>query len=482
MHGIVLTQRPEDWEIIQQVEGKATIHLAGRFKVIEDAIEVGVASANPIVRVVREDDNYTIIPWHVVDKINRTKEFEGTFETDITIPEGGLYRIDTSLETKSTLPNVTWLYRGDSVLHIGIGDLFIIAGQSNSSGYSRDFCPDPPHLCVHLFRNRSKWDLATHPMNESTNAEGLANEEWGTPGTSPYLSFGKVYYQATGRPVGFVQTSLGGSPMKRWNPVDGDLYANMLDKISMTGGKYTGVLWYQGCSDTDPKIAVDYFDNFKEMVEALRKKLGYEIPFFTMQLNRQINGINDEAWGMVREAQRKASLEIPKVYLMTTTNLALSDGIHNSAMSNLVLGEKIARQAIEKLYGGDFFEPPYIEKVCVLSKDEKEIEKIEGEWLKLTYANIKNCITMYSTLPKDSGFDLEDEEGTIEVLETKTNRSNHSDLMIKVSRIPKAYVYISYLWEANPQGIPFVDEVTFLPPVSLYKAKYRIEETSYEKC
>lgn len=474
MHGIVLTERPDDWQILQQTDGKATVLLKGKFKVIQAAINVGVASANPIVRVVREDDNFMVIPWHEARTVHRISDYEGTFETELTLPEGGLYRIDTSLETKSTLPNVTWLYRGDSVLHLGVGDLFIIAGQSNSSGYSRDFCPDAPHLCVHLFRNRSKWDLATHPMNESTDAEGLANEEWGIPGTSPYLSFGKEYYRETGRPVGLVQTSLGGSPMKRWNPTDGDLYANMIDKIRLTGGKYAGVLWYQGCSDTEGEAAVNYYDHFKQMVESLRKELGYDIPFFTMQLNRQINGINDESWGMVREAQRKASEEINSVYLMTTTNLSLSDGIHNSAMSNLVLGERLARQALAKLCHHESFDPPFIERVSVLTKKEMDEEKIDGKWLKLSYENISNCIILYSTLPEDSGFKLEDEEGTIEILETKANRSNKNNLLIKVSRIPKESVRISYLWEADPRGIPFVDEVSFLPPVSLYKTEYKI--------
>jgi hypothetical protein len=70
---------------------------------------------------------------------------------------------------------------------------------------------------------------------------------------------------------------------------------------------------------------------------------------------------------------------------------------------------------------------------------------------------------------------LEDKEGKIEVLETKTNRSNKNKLFIKVSRIPKDFVDISYLWEANPKGIPFVDEVSFLPPVSMYKVRYQID-------
>ena len=71
MHGIVLTQKPDDWQIFQQVEGKAGVCIKGKYKVIKDAIDVGVVSVHPIVRVVREDDNYMIIPWHEVETEER---------------------------------------------------------------------------------------------------------------------------------------------------------------------------------------------------------------------------------------------------------------------------------------------------------------------------------------------------------------------------------------------------------------------------
>ena len=197
MHGITLTKAPADWEILQQENGKASVALKGNFQVHPAAIEVGVERVTPVVRVMREDDNMTVIPWTNADHFTCNEKFQGEFEVTLEIPAGGPYRIDTSLETKSTVPDLTWLYRGDCVLHLGVGNLFIIAGQSNSAGYSRDFCIDPPSMDVHLYRNRNKWDIASHPMNESTFAGSLANEEMGVPGVSPYLAFGKTYGKMT---------------------------------------------------------------------------------------------------------------------------------------------------------------------------------------------------------------------------------------------------------------------------------------------
>ena len=173
--------------------------------------------------------------------------------------------------------------------------------------------------------------------------------------------------------------------MSRWKPGEGDLYRNMTKRFRQTGGKYAGILWYQGCSDTEPEAAEQYYANFKEYVEAVRKELGYDIPVFTMQLNRQINGIHDACWGKVREAQRRAAEEIPHVHVISTTNLNLSDGIHNSAQANVVLGEKLANQCFGVLGGGAEFEAPALASAELVTETERERLELarEGSWLKM---------------------------------------------------------------------------------------------------
>lgn len=471
MHGIVLTQAPADWQILQQQEGSAAVTLKGKYKVHSAALKVGVEYAVPQYRVMGEEDNMTVIPWTRMEGIEEGEGFTGTFETTFRMPVGGLYRIETSLETKSTLPGVTWLYRGDCVLHLGVGDLFVIAGQSNSSGYSRDFCPDPPSLMVHLYRNRSCWDLACHPLNESTGIEGMANEEMGIPGVSPYLSFGKKYYRLTGRPVGLIQTSLGGSPMSRWTPDQGELYRNMLEKMRQAGNRFAGVLWYQGCSDTAPGQSELYAERFRQYVASVRRELGYEIPFFTMQLNRQINGLYDECWGAVREAQRRAALELPGVHILSTTNLSLSDGIHNSAPSNVVLGEKLAMQCHAVLNRGEEYEAPALREAALVTPEEKEGLKLEGAWLKLTYDHVKNVLLVFSGLGEDSGFTLKDQAGPVAVKAIRSNREDKNHIYLELEREPEGRTLLSFAWQADPVKVLPVDETTYLPPLSCYEVE-----------
>jgi hypothetical protein len=458
MHGITLTKSPADWEIMQQTDGSAEIFLAGTYQVHPAAIEVGVECAKPMARVMREDDNTAVIPWTYLENCPG-ENFSGTFSGTIRIPAGGLYRIETCLETKSTLPDLTWLYRGDCVLHFGVGNVFLVAGQSNSAGYGKDYAMDPPDLSVHLFRNRSRWDLACHPMNESTGAGSLPNEEMGIPGVSPYLSFGKNFSKISGCPVGLVQTTLGGSPISRWLPKTGDLYQNLLDKIALTGGKYAGVLWYQGCSDADETNAPLYLERFRSMVEDLRSHLGYEIPFFTFQLNRFLDAPENGCWGIVREAQRQAAETMPEVYILPTTNCAQSDAIHNSAHANMMLGEKLAKLCGHVLCGKEPFFAPELESACL--KDDNVLE--------LTYKNVRLGFSLYSSVGSKSGFTVTDDDGEIEITRIRANREDRNHMYLYLSRAPKGAVSLSFAWQADPVVYPPVDEITFLPPLSCYK-------------
>ena len=110
MHGITLTKAPADWEILQQENGKASVALKGNFQVHPAAIEVGVERVTPVVRVMREDDNMTVIPWTNADHFTCNEKFQGEFEVTLEIPAGGPYRIDTSLETKSTVPDLSLIH------------------------------------------------------------------------------------------------------------------------------------------------------------------------------------------------------------------------------------------------------------------------------------------------------------------------------------------------------------------------------------
>lgn len=458
MHGVFIEKGLSDWQIVQHQNGFADVTLSGSWIVTKNAVKQGVERATPMIRVLKEDDGSQIIPWEAAStSIPDNTGYAGTWETTLHIPAGGLYRIETGLRTTSTQPGIWWMFRGDTRLHLGVGDVFLIGGQSNSAGYGKDTAFDPPELGVHLYRNRHQWDIASHPFHESSFNAGVANAEEGVSGNSPYLSFGKAFRKLSHYPVGLIATAKGGMPMKKWEPGRGSLYQNMLEQAKACG-PIAGVLWYQGCSDTDSKY-VDYKERYYGMIEQFRKDLGYPVKFFTFQLNRQINGFNDEGWGVVREAQRTASHDFEDLYILPTINCGLSDAIHNNAHSCMLLGERMARMCGHVLYNTPAFFAPEIASATA-----------EGNVLKLTFNNVEQSFMIPSDRGFECGFTLQDKDGNeIPVLKMKKEEGNGNTLLLSFeNELPKGCV-VSFAWEANPVAFPILDEVTFLPPLSFYK-------------
>lgn len=457
MHGVFIENGLSDWQIIQHENHMGRTCLSGTWVVPKAAIKQGVEYARPMIRILHEDDNSQLQPWSYTEYETNEDQISGTWKAELEIPAGGLYRIETALETKGTAPGILWIFRGDCRLHIGVGDIFVIGGQSNSAGYGKDPAYDPPELGVHLFRNRHTWDLATHPMNESSFGADTKNAEMGVSGNSPYLTFGKTFKRYSHYPVGFIATAMGGMPMKRWKE-DGGLYLNMVKQTKACGGKVAGVLWYQGCSDTDEKNASAYKEKHYNMIKAFRKELGYDVPFFTYQLNRQVGGEFDAGWGMVREAQRMASHDLKDVYVLPTIDCSLSDLIHNDAHACIRLGERMAKMCAGILYQApEYFAPEIIDAT------------ISQNTAKLTFNNMKLGFVSASDKAADCGFTFTDDKGEIPYEKLEFSRTEKNIITVHLDREPAGDVKVSHAWQANPTYVPLKDEVTFLPPLSFYE-------------
>src|SRR5699024_11162766 len=166
-----------------------------------------------------------------------------------------------------------------------------IAGQSNAAGRAKDPVADEPELGVHVLRPSGRWDLATHPLGETTDAVYVGNYENHNPGHSPWLHFAKHLRRALGIPIGLVPCAYGGAPLRWWNPEEnGALFQNMLDMLGDIRPK--AVLWYQGEAEGYENSAESYLQRFGALVRHTREALGQpELPFLTVQLNRCVEGV-----------------------------------------------------------------------------------------------------------------------------------------------------------------------------------------------
>ncbi len=438
-YGTRITYGLDHWQILKAENGECRLTLGGSWRLPEGAKKAGVKSAEPCVRLAREDDNVYLTDWIRAEHIDAER-----WETVLRVPAGGLYRLESCLDAVSKESGEHWRFRGDVRNHVGCGELFAIAGQSNAAGYGKGVMPDPPDIRVHVKRNSGRWDMASHPLNDATDAPDCLNAPMGQTGTSPFIAFGRRRADHTGLPVGLLPCAQGGSPIRLWDPErDGSLLRNMIAKIKRAGGA-NAVLWYQGCADADGEAAGKYMKSFANVVSFTRRALGFDIPFYTFQLNKYLAPHDSDAWDEIRQIQRIAAREIKGVSILPTADLGLSDEIHLSSASNVALGQRLALQMNEG----------------VSAPDVESIEAAGQTLLRLRFANVKG--EMIRTNTRDAGeyFEVTDELGAVPVENVKTEKDC---ALLTLSRAVRGAARVSYERECMRGAGSLKDSLTLLP-------------------
>ncbi|HVF09901.1 MAG TPA: sialate O-acetylesterase [Abditibacteriaceae bacterium] len=452
--GAIIESGPCDWQIVQRDEqGFGTMEVAGRW--------VGAARGKVQLRLVGEANSLPVTPN--LDWQDAKTNVDGTWRATLKqIPSGGLYRLETRYNPQGNLAG-EWSPRGDMRHFLGVGDLWVIAGQSNSAGYGRAPIYDPPVLGVHLFRNSEQWALATHPLNESTDTKHVVNREAANSGHSPYLHFGRIAQQEMGFPVGLVQTSLGGSPLTSWNPTEpgeAGLYDNMLHCIEIVGGKVKGVLWYQGESDTGTdESATSYEKRFIQTVQAWRKALkDRHLAVITVQLNRVYSPADEAAhrrWSQVREAQRQVPQKLADVAVVPSLDLSLSDTVHTSSAGNMTLGERMAWAALGMVYQKEFdYLPPNLQAARATNSRKS---------LELTFSPVTS--RMGTINPIQHSFRVEDDGGTVDV--TGVVYPGGAKVILRLSRVLHDGAVVHGGFGCDPATLP-ADMERMMPMLAFY--------------
>jgi sialate O-acetylesterase len=429
--GVRIDAGLQPFQILQQDErGLGSFAVSGRWGHPEQRGTVQL-------RLVAEADGTTVCAWQTARRQEAT-EWGHPFDA---VPAGGLYRLESRLVVDPNAPE--WGVHGDTVHHVGVGDLWIIAGQSNAAGYGRGPVHDPPELGAHILRNDEQWDIASHPLNDTTGSSH-PNLEAANPGHSPYLCFARELRTALGHPIGLIQTALGGSALAAWNLAENagaPLYQNLIHCVTLAGGRVRGMLWYQGESDCSTAAAATYERRFADFVARLRVALrSPALPVLIAQLNRYtvpLGPDDDRAWSMVREAQRQAH-RLGSVAVIPTLDLPLSDGIHTSSDGNMTLGQRKARAALAMVYGrGGDARAPEIERV-LLSPDRAAVE--------LIFAHVPNRLAFLG--PGERDFVVEDAEGFVPIRTAATPARDRVRLELERPAVGEVRVHGGY--GANP--------------------------------
>jgi len=343
-------------QILQRdLEGLGQASLTGTTtgkKLNGKAVEARLIGSNGVVK-----------DWQTVGQVQKqawTAQIKG-------IPTGGPYRLEVRIEG---LPGTAFV---DDIL---VGDLWVLAGQSNMEGLGDLVEVQRPDPLVHSFDMADHWELAQEPLHTLVgaadrihwrrNPQGEYERLTGAPlqqyiqerkkGAGLGLPFAVIMASRTGIPVGLIPCAHGGTSMEQWSPALRDqagdsLYGSMYRRFMAVGGKVRGVLWYQGESDANAKSAREFERNFLAFVRAVRRDFREpDLPFYYVQIGRHINDTNTTEWNQIQEAQLKAESEIHNAGMVVSVDLSLDDGIHVSTPDLKRLGSRLADRVCHDLF------------------------------------------------------------------------------------------------------------------------------------
>lgn len=419
-----------DYQVVQcDAEGVAPLTLSGT-AVETGALEVRVSAVQKIV-----------VDW--------TPLGEGAPDWTVTlpaVPAGGPYRV----EVRITANGAT--VASDEVLNVLVGDVWVLAGQSNMQGVGNRVNEEAPDPRVNTFSMSYEWRVAQEPLHtlpESPDfihfdaSQGEAEREkqivaWrdGHKGAGLGLAFAKEMVKRTGRPVGLIASAHGGTSMAGWDPSLKDqggasLYGSMCRQVAAAGGQVRGVLWYQGESDANAEASLVFPEKFSALIEAMRRDFNNpELPFYYVQLGRVILPWDVAAWNSIQSTQLNTVAQLPHTAVVPAVDLALNDGIHIGTEGLKTLGHRLANIAEANLFGGKTLVGPRVASM-------QRVGTGYGQHLRVTFSDVNGRLVVAG---RPSGFSVsEGPAGELKpcVFNVEIAPDDPSALLIWVNEFPK---------------------------------------------
>ena len=161
---------------------------------------------------------------------------------------------------------------------VGVGEVFIVAGQSNSAN-SGNVSLYPTDSRVSTWSSDG-WRFGHDPQPSATGNGG-----------SPWPALGDLLANRYDVPIGFLSVGYGGTKVDRWVPDANDLFPRItaaIDAVQPSGAR--AILWHQGESNAGGTTTEDYAQMLGEVVLGSRAHAGYDIAWVVARVGFVPNG------------------------------------------------------------------------------------------------------------------------------------------------------------------------------------------------
>lgn len=289
--------RPVEWAVVQRhsrVEGVVPVEVCASLSAA-GAIEGRVALAADA-------------PWQLLARDGET--FTGL----IAAPAGGWHRLEVRAVVEAVVVGEATVER------VGVGEVFVVAGQSNSANHGEERLV-PATIRVASLDPLGAWRVAVDPQPGASGDGGSFLPALGDRLEAEF----KV-------PIGLVACGIGATSVREWLPEggrfpapptltarvrpvagggfesDGAAYAMLVSRMKQlepTG--FRAVLWHQGESDANQQDRSRtlpgplYEAMLNRVIRATRADVGHEHPWFVARATYHVPG--DESSSDIRAAQ-----------------------------------------------------------------------------------------------------------------------------------------------------------------------------------
>lgn len=266
---------PRDYQVVQRLRPEsAMVPIKGLLSGFPTPVVLEVKTAT---------EDWTPLPAH----------FEGaSFEASLELPAGGWHEIHLR-----ALKNGKELAAA-KVAHVGVGEIFVVAGQSNSANHGQERQQTQTRR-VSTF-DGEHWKLAHDPQPGASGNGG-----------SFIPPLGDRLSAALNVPIGFVACGIGATSVREWLPEGisfpnpptiearvrrrpdgtweskGDAFRALTQRLRVLGKHgFRAILWHQGESDAnqrDPKRTLEgplYQGYLTQLITDLQKHIEWSPPWF----------------------------------------------------------------------------------------------------------------------------------------------------------------------------------------------------------